>query len=257
MVGQIETCCGLEVCIGYKADLHAGDSEIFALPSGEAVRVEKAGGARTITRFNGDQLEEIGFEHCLNPLTVPVATHELLHLEHILVDQAVVPMRYLPGFGIDDANTGMYNVLDYIEHLFVYREMNALGVSDAASRESLRARLSTISYLPAGPCRRIVGFMGWLQVSYGFPELRSYAVARLIEADLLDDARKLERTAKASLKQDRIPLIAACLQGVGIGPHYVELSFYRRHNGKWRVGTLRLAPPPSNTAPVPDSSATR
>jgi hypothetical protein len=132
-------------------------------------------------------------------------------------------MRYLPGLGIDDANTGMYNVLDYIEHLFVYREMSALGMSDAASREGLRAHLSTVPYLPSGLCRRIVGLTGWLQVSCCFPnDLRSFAAARLIETDLWEDAHKLEAIAGPLLKQNRIPLISACLQAIGIGPQYVE-----------------------------------
>lgn len=258
LVDQIEACCGLKVCIRYNDCLQADGPKVFAIPSGGAVRVEKVGGAHTIIKFNGDKLEEIGIEHCLDPLTVPVATHELLHLKHVLVDQAISRMRYLPGLGIDDSTGGLYNVLDYIEHLFVFREMNTLGLSDADSKESLRAQMSTISYLPAGPCRRIVALMGWLQVCFCFPnELKPFAAARLIEADLLDDARKLEGIARTRLKQDRIPLIDACLQVVGISPQYVELGCYRQQDGKWMPIAILASRAPISSSPAPRPSETR
>jgi hypothetical protein len=116
LVNQIEGYCGLELSIRYDASLKADGPKIFARPNGEAVRVEKVGVAHTIIKFNADALAEIGIAHCEEPLAASIIAHELLHLKHILVDQVITRMQYLPGFGLDDSNGGFYKVLDYIEH---------------------------------------------------------------------------------------------------------------------------------------------
>jgi hypothetical protein len=255
LVNQIETYCGLELCARYNANLQASDPKTFAKPSGEAVRIGRIVWARTITKFTGDQLEEIGIEYCQDPLTVQVVTHELLHLRHILVDQAITRMKYLEGLGIDDSTGGLYNVLDYIEHLFVFREMKALGLNEPVSALGLQEQMSAVWYLPAGLCRRIVGLMGWLQACFCFPnQLKTFVAARLLEIDLLDDARKLEAATGRLLKQDRMPLIIECCKLIGIPPQYVELGFYQRNNGKWRAGIIRPSRGPiGGSNPVPPS----
>jgi hypothetical protein len=238
LLHQLETYCGLEFQILYNPDLQGHEPEIFASPGGDAIRLASVGMAHNITKFEGDQLVKIGIEHCMDPLTVEVVAHELLHVKHIVLDRAITRMEYCKQLGLDLANGGMYNVLDYVEHIFVYRGMTAFGLNNPGGAEGLRSLLKSVWYQPAGLPKRIVALMAWLQVRFCFPEVREFAIARLLEVDLLEDARKLEATVRPLLKVDRIPLMSECLKAIGFRPPDVKLGFYQRQGGRWRLGSL-------------------
>ena len=140
-------------------------------------------------------------------------------------------MDYSKQLGLDSANSGLYNVLDYLEHIFVYRGMTAFGLNNPRGAEGLRSLLESVWYQPAGLARRIIALMAWLQVCFCFPELKEFAIARLLEVDLLEDARKLEATVLPLLKGDRLPLISECLKAIGLRPPDVRLGFYQRRTG--------------------------
>ncbi len=242
LLHQLETYCGLEFQVIYNPDLHGREPEILASSDGSALRIGKDGLAHNITHFEGDRLVNIGIEHCMDPLTVEVVAHELLHMKHILLDQTITKMEYSPRVGLDSANSGLYNVLDYIEHIFVYRGMTALGLTNPEGAAGIRLLLTTLWHQPAALQKRIIGFMSWLEVCFCFPEIKEYAAARLLEANLFDDASKLEARVRPELRTNRLAIISYCLQAIGLQPQDVTIGMYQRHEGKWRLRWLGSRP---------------
>ena len=160
----------------------------------------------------------------------------------MLLDRVITLIKYNEALKLDISSSHLYNVLDYIEHMFVYREMTAFGLRNTVIIDGLHELMGAVSYQPAGLCRRIVGLMGWLQACFCFPqELKAFAAARLLEVDLFDDARKLGATVGPLLEKDRIQLIIESLKMIGFRPQHVTLGRYQRNDGKWRQNWFGLS----------------
>jgi hypothetical protein len=242
LVGQIESHCEREVCIRYREDPFR-EHEYLPKPDGGCVRITREGGARILVHFEGTTLAELGVEYWLQPpAQLVIVAHELLHLKHFLVDSAVFSMKYLDWDpGVAPTKFGdIYNLIDSIEHIHVYRGLQGFGLADP-SVENVRNLLSVLSSVPAGLPRRAVGMMSWLQASLCFPRtLQGFAVARLLEVDLLDDARKLEAAVRPLLKETRIRFALACIQAIGIPTEDIEFNSHHKINGEWRNGRQRF-----------------
>ncbi|MGA2145708.1 MAG: hypothetical protein ABSH49_12190 [Bryobacteraceae bacterium] len=241
LVDQIESHCEREICIRYRDDPFQ-EHEYLLKPDGGCVRITREGGARILVHFEGTTLAELGVEYRLKPpVQLVILAHELLHLKHLLVDGAVFSMRYLDWDpGAPNKLGDIYNLIDSIEHIHVYRRLQGFGLADP-SVENVRNLLSALSSVPVGLPRRAVGLMSWLQASLCFPQtLREFAMARLLEVDLLDDARKLEAAVRPLLKENRIPFALACIQAIGIPTEDMEFNSHHKINGEWRNGRQRV-----------------
>jgi hypothetical protein len=242
IVDEIEAAIGGEIEVRHDQELKRSSSTVFKEGEFHAC-------ARTFEEVVGEGKLRIGFSFAYAPLAVPIAVHELLHFKARFLDHGWRIGYEDPSLGLPrhhEAEAGFgYDLSLILEHIEIYNQMRALGISLEAERHFLGCVLANIDGYPAGLKRRIVAVMLWLTVCCGpFLGFKTGAAQMLLEQGMSGVALKLESQIKPYVgrPQSCLGRIYLCATALGIPLESIAVQqMVLAGSGQWGVDNCKLS----------------
>jgi hypothetical protein len=218
VVDQIESYCGREI---------------------EVVRDASVASAQAYRSVDSDgHLGPILIKHREATVDASLLCHEIIHHKYRLVDGTAktawlvpAPPTVPPG-----APAQVFELDWWIQHLFLTCELRRFGISERPTRTIPIGALSTLGHFPAGMWRNLVAFGAWAYVCFCFPELRSFAAARLIEYGLFQEAVRFQHRVSPCFTHPDPPfdtqLRATALIVAGAGAPLDAVEYLRMCRGE-------------------------